>query len=144
MARTGRPSTFTPEIGEEICARMVESDFGLEHICDADDMPCARTVWKWLASGDHPEFVQQYARAKERQGHIQAERALKGALEATDASLGRLHWDARRWAASKLAPKAYNTETHKHVGGDETDAPIKQKLTVEFVTALPLLAPSDT
>jgi hypothetical protein len=101
----GRPSTFTQEIADEICARVMESDYGLEEICEADDLPSARTVFRWLAA--HESFRQQYARAKEAQGHVQADRGLKDALTATDASLGRLKFDARKWAASKLAPKQY-------------------------------------
>lgn len=100
-----RPSDFTQEIADEICARVMESDYGLEQICEADDLPSARTVFRWLAA--HETFRQQYAHAKETQGHVQADRGLKDALTATDASLGRLKFDARKWAASKLAPKQY-------------------------------------
>jgi hypothetical protein len=74
----GRPSTFTQEIADEICARVMESDYGLEEICEADDLPSARTVFRWLAA--HESFRQQYARAKEAQGHVQADRGLKDAL----------------------------------------------------------------
>lgn len=102
---TGRPSSFTQETADRICEKIVESDYGLEQICESDEFPSARTVYRWLA--DNEVFRQQYARAKEAQGHVQAERGLKDALTATDAALGRLKWDARRWTASKLAPKQY-------------------------------------
>lgn len=105
MSSPGRPSTFTQEIADAICEKIVESDYGLEQICESDDLPSARTIYRWLADND--AFRQQYARAKEAQGHVQAERGLKDALTATDAALGRLKWDARRWTASKLAPKQY-------------------------------------
>lgn len=125
-----RPSDFTPEIAEEICARVMESDHGLEEVCQAEEFPSARTVFRWLAENE--TFRQQYARAKEIQGHVQADRGLKDALTATDASLGRLKFDARKWAASKLAPKQYGDKV-AHVGGDDGDAPIKSELTVKFV-----------
>jgi hypothetical protein len=120
----GRPSTFTQEIADEICARVMESDYGLEEICEADDLPSARTVFRWLAA--HESFRQQYARAKEAQGHVQADRGLKDALTATDASLGRLKFDARKWAASKLAPKQYGDKLA--VGGDDEAGPVRLEL----------------
>lgn len=126
---TGRPSSYTPEIADEICARLIESDYGLEHVCDDDKLPSARTVFRWLTQ--HDDFRQQYARAKELQGQVQAGRGLKDALTATDAQLGRLKFDARKWAASKLAPKEYGDRvTHQ---GDEEADPIKQAVTVTFV-----------
>lgn len=122
-----RPSDYTAELAAEICARVMESDYGLEEICQADDLPSARTVFRWLAA--HEEFRQQYARAKEAQGHVQADRGLKDALTATDASLGRLKFDARKWAASKLAPKQYGDKLA--VGGDDDMGPIRH--TVEWL-----------
>lgn len=101
----------------------MESDYGLEQICQADDLPSARTVFRWLANNE--AFRQQYARAKEVQGHVQADRGLKDALTATDASLGRLKWDARKWAASKLAPKQYGDKLA--VGGDDEAGPIRHE-----------------
>lgn len=124
---TGRPSSFTPALAEEICARVIESDYGLEQICEAGDLPSARTVFRWLAA--HDGFRQQYARAKEAQGHVQADRGLRDAIQATDAALGRLKFDARKWAAAKLAPKQYGDKL-AHVGGDEGDAPIRASVDV--------------
>lgn len=129
-AKTGRPSAYNDKIAAEICARIAESDYGLEQVCEGDDMPSARTVFRWLNEND--SFRQQYARAKVIQGHVQAERGLKEALSASDAAIGRLKWDARRWAASKLAPKQYGDKL-AHVGGSDDDAPIRSEMTVKFV-----------
>lgn len=120
----GRPSDFTQETADEICARVMESDYGLEQVCQDPGLPSARTVYRWLAANE--AFRQQYARAKEVQGHVQADRGLMDALTATDASLGRLRYDARRWAASKLAAKVYGDKVAV-TGGNEDDAPIKHE-----------------
>lgn len=110
-----RPSSYSAKIAEEICDRIIGSDYGLEQVCDDDDMPSARTVFRWL--NQHEEFRQQYARARELQGEVQAGRGVREALTASDASLGRLRFDARKWAASKLAPKQYGEKvTQEHVG----------------------------
>ena len=112
----GRPTDYSREMADEICSRVMESDYGLEQICEADDLPSARTVFRWLTAND--DFRQQYARAKEVQGHVQADRGIRDALTATDASLGRLKFDARKWAASKLAPKQYGERVQAEHSGD--------------------------
>ncbi len=116
---TGRPSTFNAQIAEDICARVIQSDYGLEQICEAEDMPSARTVYRWLNEAGKPfeTFRQNYARAKELQGQVHADKATREALTATDAGLGRLRWDARRWQASKLAPKQYGERTQMEHSG---------------------------
>lgn len=130
-AKIGRPSKFTDELAAEICARIIESDYGLEQICEAEDLPSARQVFRWLA--EHEAFRQQYAHAKEAQGHVQADRGMKDALTATDAALGRLKFDARKWAASKLAPRQYG-EKIAHVGGGDGDSPIATRVDVSGLT----------
>ena len=126
-AARGRPSTFRQETADLICERIVESDYGLEQICEDESLPSPSTIYRWL--NDNEAFREQYARAKLAQGHVQADRATKEAILATDASLGRLKWDARRWAASKLAPKQYGDKL-AHVGGDASDAPIQHQSAV--------------
>jgi len=118
---TGRPSTFDAQVAEDICARVIQSDYGLEQICEAEDMPSARTVYRWLNEAGKPfeTFRQNYARAKELQGQVQADKATREALTATDAGIGRPRWDARRWQASKLVPKQYGERTQmQHSGPD--------------------------
>jgi hypothetical protein len=71
----------------------------------------------------------------EAQGHRQADLALKEALGATDASLGRLKWDARRWHASKLAPKNFGDKVElAHSGAIKVT---KVELVGPPVSALP-------
>lgn len=127
----GRPSEYSDELAAEICSRIIESDYGLEQICGGDDLPSARTVFRWLVA--HDSFRQQYARAKVAQGDIQAGRAIRDALEAKDAGLGRLKFDARKWSASKLDPKQHGDKVAL-VGGGEGDEPIKTRLDVGTLT----------
>jgi hypothetical protein len=102
----GRPSTYDPVIGETICELVATSDMGLHHVLAAGDaLPVESTVYKWLRQ--YPEFAEKYAHARERQGLRQGDKAVEEALLATDAALGRLRYDARRWQASKLAAKVY-------------------------------------
>lgn len=129
--KQGRPSTYGEVIADAICERIAESDYGLEEVCKTDEsFPSVRTIFRWL--DQHESFRHKYARAKELQGHTQAGRAVRDALNAKDAALGRLAYDARRWHAGKLNAKVYGDKV-AHVGGDEGDAPIAHSLAVKFV-----------
>jgi hypothetical protein len=108
-------SQYSDAIAEKICERIVTSDYGLEQVCAASDLPCASTVYKWLQQ--HDSFAEQYARARELQAHTQHDRGVRDALEARDAQLGRLRFDARRWSAAKLNPKVYGDRIQaEHTG----------------------------
>jgi hypothetical protein len=121
----GRPSDFTPEIAERIIAELPFADGGLEAICKADDMPHFSTVYRWLNKPENEAFREAYAHAREACGDVQAQRALTDALAASDAALGRLAFDARKWTASKLAPKKYGEKLA--LGGDPDGPAIKHE-----------------
>jgi hypothetical protein len=108
-----------------------------------------RVLWNWLATDE--EFMQQYARAKEKCADHYAEEIIeisddgskdtyideKG-REVTDQEVvarARLRVDARKWYASKLAPKKYGDRiTNEHEGGDPSK-PINHNIQVSFVAA---------
>lgn len=123
----GRPSEFTDEIGEAICERLIDGE-SLRKICADDDMPAKSTVMKWLASGRHPEFVDQYTRTREMTadtdaddiGHI-ARQAARGEIEpaAATAAINGL-----KWTAGKRQPKKYGDKVAL-TGGGEGDAPLQ-------------------
>lgn len=116
----GRPSLYTPEMAARICAE-IGAGAKLKDICKAEDMPCDRTVYRWLAS--HDEFSQQYARAMENRAHAMAEEILEISDESGfDVSINgegipivngetinraKLRVDTRKWLMSKMAPKKY-------------------------------------
>lgn len=118
MAKTGkkvgRPSKFTQTVADEICERIAQGE-SLRKICDDKHMPAAKTVDRWLADGG--EFCQQYARARERQADHFAEELIEIADTESDASKARNRIDARKWAASKLAPKKYGDRQQIDLGG---------------------------
>jgi hypothetical protein len=140
MAKTpkkiGRPSKFSEEIANHICAELPFADGGLAEVCRADGMPHEGTVYRWLADPERYAFREAYAHARELSGEVQATRGLRDALEAEDAALGRLRFDARKWTAAKLAPKKYGDKV-AHVGGDpeQGDKPIQTQgeITVRIV-----------
>lgn len=146
----GRPTSFTQEIADSICERLISGD-SLRTICDSEDMPGKSTVCRWLATNE--AFRDQYARAREMQADILADETLDIAddsrndwmekygrdgdqigWQVNQEAIGRsrLRVDARRWYAGKLAPKKYGERvTQEHTG--EGGGPVK--VAVEFVRA---------
>ena len=106
----GRPSTYTEAKAAEICRRMVEGE-SLRTICKSSGMPTFVTVFNWRRT--HPEFLEQYARAREDQADALAEEMLDVARSALRAKSSeeaqgyRLLVDTLKWRASKMKPRSY-------------------------------------
>jgi hypothetical protein len=112
----GRHSVYTPELAARICARLASGE-SLRAICADEDMPPESTVREW-AVDDREGFAAQYARAREAQADFHADEIIEIADSAEDAQLGRLRVDARKWVASKLAPKRYGERLDVAHSGD--------------------------
>jgi len=120
-----RPSIYREELADQLFERLATSDLGLSRICAQPDMPAFKTVWRWLEA--KPELRQKYARAKEQQAEFMADQILAISddgeadriervneqgkpytqLDHENINRSRLRVDARKWLASKLAPKKY-------------------------------------
>ena len=133
----GRPTLYSQELANEICSQLA---FGksLRRVCEADDMPEGRTVWRWLT--EKPEFSQQYARAKEEAADaladdIQniADKTLTGEY---DPQASRVAIDAYKWTASKLKPKKYGDKLDMTTNGKDLPSPILGGLTTSTEAAL--------
>jgi hypothetical protein len=130
----GRPTDYTPELASIICERLSEEEGGLVEVCKAEDMPARSSVYLWLSQ--HKEFSDMYARAREDLGVVVAHRGVKEAIDAKDAQLGRLQFDARKWLASKLAVKQFGDKLAL-TGGNPDDEPIKTVTRIELVGVEP-------
>ena len=141
----GRPSSFTEELAEEICARLADGQ-SLRKICLADDMPDQRTVMRWLSDGRYDAFRQQYARAREMQADTIFDEILDIADDGSNDFMGedekyngdavqrsKLRVDARKWMAGKLAPKKYGEKT---LIGSDPENPLPAAVTIH-ATATP-------
>lgn len=120
----GRPSSYSPELAERICAEIATTSKSLRTICQSDDMPCVQTILNWL--NNNPSFLAQYTRAKEEQADHLVEEMIEIADDGTNdfmtitkgdesyevenkewTSRSKLRVEARKWIASKLKPKKY-------------------------------------
>ena len=102
-----RPSIFTPELAETICARL-ESGEPLAAICREPHMPGARTVLQW--ADDREDFAAAYRRAREAQAEwldAEIQRIAGTAKDKDSAAAARVQITALTWRASKQAPKRY-------------------------------------
>lgn len=130
--KRGRPSKFTPELGADICNRIV-NQLSLLRVCKAEDMPSFGTVYDWddqgrtdIADGkkETPKalFSVQFARAREKQAHAMMmdaqdiaddgsndwEESEKGPrLNSEHVARSRLRVETRMKLAERLAPKIY-------------------------------------
>src|SRR5207302_7272030 len=60
----GRPSSFTPEVADLICERLIGGE-SLRQICQDPKMPARSTIFRWVQ--EHKEFARQYRLAKKLQ-----------------------------------------------------------------------------
>lgn len=141
-----RPSSFTQETADIICGRIAEAE-SLRKICRDEDMPDTSTVMRWLANNE--AFRVQYACAREIQADTMADEILdisddgrndtymgEDGIERTNQDViarSRLRVDARKWLASKMAPKKYGDKMA--IGGADDLPPIETKSTLD-VTGL--------
>lgn len=138
----GRPSDYSLQTATIICNRLADGE-SLRAICVDEDMPSKTSVFRWLIANE--AFRDQYARAREAQAeHLVDEileisddgtndwmarrsEAEKGAgvdsgwvLNGEHVQRSRLRIDARKWFASKVAPKKYGEKIETTVqGGDK-------------------------
>jgi hypothetical protein len=107
MKRTGRPSKYTPVLGEKIC-RLLAEGTSLRQICVPDDMPDRRTVIKWVlgqVQADGIElFRDQYMQAREVQYELLFDEVLDIADDSSNDFVDRIGRGGREFKA--LDPEA--------------------------------------
>lgn len=110
MAKKGRPSKFTKALGERICEAMVtrnelDQPQSLRDVCKQPGMPAESTVYAWLLR--HTAFQEMYVRARETIAEMNANDIVCISDTDPDPQSARVRIEARKWFASKIAPKKY-------------------------------------
>ena len=121
----GIPSVYTPELAEEICARL-SAGKSLKSICRDPGMPPFSTVQGW-ARTNHCGFTALYNCARELQAQTFADELIDIADDGTNdwvrrenqrgrvsyvvdkehIARSRLRFEARQWVISKILPKTF-------------------------------------
>lgn len=141
----GRPTEYTDEIRDLICARLA-TGMSLRAACKPDDVVAESTARAWAKDPKHP-FSAQYVRARELGYLAMADETIEIADDATNdwmmregkdgESLGwalngdhvqrsRLRVDTRRWMLSKCLPKIFGDRVTTEVTGKD-GGPIETK-----------------
>lgn len=122
----GRPTKYSDELGDVICAAISEGK-SLRSICEREDMPDRCNVFRWLR--ENQGFRDQYAHAREAAADWFAEEIIDIADKARDkedAPAIKVRVDARIWVASKLRPKVYGNNSRQELSGPD-GGPIEVK-----------------
>lgn len=118
----GRPSIFTPELGEAICHRIACGE-SLRSICRDDDMPGKSTVMRWLSDKDKAEFLAQMDAARDLQAddfvdeqnelsrQLPERHPQHGGYDAAHVAHIRNRISTLQWMAEKMKPKKYGNKT---------------------------------
>lgn len=156
MADRGRPSTYTQEVAEAICARIAEGE-SLASICRDDGMPPASTVRGWVTD-DVDGFAARSARAYATGYDAIAESCIEIADDGTNDWMerknsqgvvigwevngehiqrSRIRIDTRLRLLGKWAPKRYGDKVA--VGGAEDLPPIQTADPLELARGVAFL-----
>ena len=132
MAKIGRPSKFTPELGELICKRIATGEGLAEILRSIPDSPTYTTVMDWIHHPDRriEDFSINYARAREQQADWDADhlRSIAYRLERCQSRDEADGMDKAaqlyKWLAGKRKPKVYGEKVSTEITG-EGGAPLR-------------------
>lgn len=115
---TGRPSDYTQELADDICA-WVANGRSLLSYCEQEGAPHFATIYRWQEK--HADFRDAFARARESQAHADADRlnllSEQLAARLVSSDVARVMADILKWTASRRAPKSYGDKLQ--VGGED-------------------------
>lgn len=118
----GRPTIYSQELADKICAEISQTEMGFHKLYKALDwFPDPSTILDWVAK--YPEFTKQYAQARRLQMDLMGERILDIVDDSSGdesispngnrienrefTSRSKLRAEARMWLMERLAPKVY-------------------------------------
>ena len=106
----GRPSKYTDDLAQEICARLSKGE-PLAQICRDEGMPAVSTVSDWKEA--HPSFSVGFARAREEGFDVIAESCLEIADDAKNDYMEKLAKDGDEQAIKAMEYDAEHVQRSK-------------------------------
>lgn len=138
--KMGRPSSYTQDIADEICAGLAIGQ-SIRTVLIPDHLPSVATFFRWLRERD--DLREQYTRAKQESADAMAEDILDIADDGTNDYMtiekdgyerevlnhealqrSRLRVDTRKFLMAKMKPKVYGDKLDVTTDGKELPAPI--------------------
>jgi len=134
--RAGRPSSYSDEMADKIC-REIANGRAVHRFASTENYPSAETIRKW--KNTRPDFLAKYTRAREEQADLFASEIVDIAdappimcsvpspdggtderIDAAGEQWRKTRIDARKWYASKVAPKKYGERVNLEHSGEVT------------------------
>ena len=117
----GRPSSYTQEVADEICARLSKGE-PLSVICSDEHIPSFQTVYNWEKA--RPEFLEASTRARLIGTHYLAYDSLRVADDLSiDPAHKRVMVDTRLRLIGKWNARQYGDKIeHEHSGTIQTQS----------------------
>lgn len=120
---TGRPTTYTPEQGDQIC-EWLSAGRSLASWCRRENVRM-QVVYQWL--GRQAAFAERYRLACEARADTLADELIdiadaptEDGLTMEEVQLRRLRIDTRKWIAAKLVPKRWGDQQQVATAGAVT------------------------
>lgn len=136
--KTGRPTKYTKELGEEIANTIATSELGLIHLVNLNPhWPHRATIFTWRRT--QPGFGDMYTKAKEDQTEVVVEYMQEVMAEPhkwedpetgisrVDVPMLRLKMDTMKWHAAKLKPKKFGDAKVQEIVNAEVDEDCKKR-----------------
>jgi len=115
MTKRGRPTKYTDEKADELCALIAEGNSAVR-ACKQVGVPLT-TFYNWQR--ERPDFLGQVTRARDDQADTFADQLCDIAEYDEDVQRAKLKIDARKWVASRMKPKRWgDRQAIEHTGED--------------------------
>lgn len=143
----GQPTKYTQELADRICNELALGK-SIRTVCAIEGMPAIATIFNWFRT--QPEFLEQYARAKQEAADAMAEDILDiaddGTNDWTKANVrgkqvdvpdreviqrSQLRVETRKWLMAKMKPKRYGDKLDVTTDGEKLPAPIYGGVSVQ-------------
>ncbi|WP_075882065.1 hypothetical protein [Vreelandella massiliensis] len=130
-----RPTKYNKALANRLCQNLAAGE-SLRSICSSDKFPSVSTVLLWVVDGKHPEFSEQYVRAREAAGYAHADRIVetieKLLANELKPDVAKAVMDGLKWSAERMSPKAHSPR-HQVAGPEE--GPIEAVTEIRLVAA---------
>jgi hypothetical protein len=117
----GRPSTYSDEVAEIICDRMINGE-SLVQICADPEMPSRASVYRWMDA--RPDFEAQCARAREGLAEFELHQLKELADNCTEENVNstKAKLNHHQWRLMKIAPRTFGERIQTALTGADGGA----------------------
>lgn len=115
----GRPSTYSDEIADIICDRMINGE-NFSQICADPMMPSRAALYRWRAA--RPDFDARCARAREALADFLLDKieAMAEATTEENYQSQKVKISTAQWRAEKMAPRTLGPRVNTEITGGAT------------------------